>query len=98
VRALLRHRRWFPSAFVEREYLPAGNPQTTFHYGSVRAGARLAIDLAPHLWQTNDVYLTVYNRASFPVLSKRLTGPGQEMPRVDVDGTYLVRVHARTDP
>jgi hypothetical protein len=97
VRALLRHRRWFPSAFVEREYLPAGNPQTTFQYGSVRAGTRLAIDLDPRLWRTSDVYLTVYNRASFPVLSERLTGPGQEMPRVDVDGTYLVRVHARTE-
>ena len=81
---------------MEGEYLPAGNPQTTFRYGSVRTGTRLAIDLDPRLWQTSDVYLTVYNRASFPVLSEQLTGPGHETAAVQADGTYLVRVHART--
>lgn len=93
---LLRYRRWFPRSFVEREYLPAGNPQTTFYYGFVQAGTRLIFELDPGLLQTHDVYFTLYNRASFPVLwyplleHKHITTPSP------ISGSYLLRVHRKT--
>lgn len=92
---LLRYRRWFPAAFADREYLPAGNPQTTFHYGFVQAGTRLAIELADGLLDTHDVYFTAYNRASFPVLWYPLTASSHRTQPVPATGTYLIRVHAR---
>jgi hypothetical protein len=45
---------------------------------------------------THDVYLTVYNRTSFPVLWCPVTQPQHTTAAVPVDGTYLLRVHART--
>ena len=33
---LLRWRKWLPESFVEREFLPVGNPDTLFYYGILR--------------------------------------------------------------
>lgn len=93
---LLRHRRWFPRSFVEREYLPAGNPQTTFHYGFLRAGTSLLIEVDAGLLDTHDVYFTAYNRASFPVLWYQLTESRHTTPAALATGSYLIRVHAKT--
>lgn len=93
---LLRYRRWFPRSFVEREYLPAGNPQTTFYYGFLEAGTRLTFELEPHLLSTHDVYLTVYNRASFPVLWYPLLESRHTTQPIQVSGSYLVRIHRKT--
>jgi hypothetical protein len=92
---LLRHRRWFPRAFVAREYLPAGNPQTTFYYGFLSAGTRLDVELDDDLLQTHDAYFTAYNRASFPILWYPLIENRHITPRSPVNGSYLIRLHAR---
>jgi Family of unknown function (DUF6208) len=92
---LLRYRRWFPRSFVEREYLPAGNPQMTFHYGFLRAGTRLVIEMDAGLLRTHDVYFTAYNRASFPVFWYPLTETRHSTARIPAAGTYLIRVHAK---
>lgn len=96
VRVLLRYRRWLPRSFVEREYLPAGNPQTTFSYGLLEAGTRLTIRTHNGLHDTHDAYFTGYNRASLPVLWYPLTEPEHVIPHVPVNGSYLIRVHPRT--
>lgn len=93
---LLRHRRWFPRSFAEREYLPAGNPQTTFYYGFLQAGTSLLIELDAGLLLTHDVYFTAYNRASFPVLWYPLTESRHTTPAALATGSYLIRVHAKT--
>jgi hypothetical protein len=93
---LLRHRRWFPRSFVEREYLPAGNPQTTFHYGFLQAGTSLVVELDAGLLRTHDVYFTAYNRASFPVLWYPLTESRHTTPAIPAAGSYLIRVHPKT--
>ncbi len=92
---LLRYRRWFPRSFVEREYLPAGNPRTAFRYGFVPAGSQMDIELDPALLQTSDVYFTAYNRASFPVAWYPLTETAHRTRVFAEDGTYLIRIHAR---
>lgn len=93
---LLRYRDRFPRSFVEGEYLPAGNPQTTFHYGFLPAAARLDIELCDHLLGSHDAYLTVYNRASFPLLWYSLVDNHHLTPPTTTDGSYLIRLHART--
>jgi Family of unknown function (DUF6208) len=93
---LLRYRRWFPRAFVEREYLPAGNPQTTFYYGFLEAGMKLSFELDPGLLGTHDVYFTAYNRASFPTLWYQLLETRHSTAPSLVRGSYLIRVHRKT--
>jgi hypothetical protein len=96
IRTLLRYRRWLPRSFVEREYLPAGNPQTTFSYGLLEAGTRLTIRMHNGLRDTHDAYFTGYNRASLPVLWYPLTEREHVIAHVPVNGSYLIRVHPRT--
>lgn len=91
---LLRHRRWFPASFVAREYLPAGNPETTFSYGYLAAGTSLDIDL-DGLLPTHDAYFTAYNRASLPVASYPLTENRHITAPSTVTGSYLIRLHAK---
>src|SRR5271157_580741 len=56
---LLRYRRFFPSAFVEREFLPMANPETHFYFGALQAGERLSMQLDRSLLTSYDVYLTI---------------------------------------
>ena len=65
---LLRYAAYLPQKWVEREYLPVGNPGTHFLYGHVYKGDRISVEMDPELLGTHDVYLTVYSRASFPLM------------------------------
>jgi len=95
VGTLLRYRALLPRALVEREYLPVGNPETTFYYGFLSSGQALAVELDASLLKTHHVYFTLYNRASFPIMWYALTEPEHiTLPRA-CDGTYLIRVHQR---
>ncbi len=91
---LLRHRRWFPASFVAREYLPAGNPRTTFSYGYLAEGTSLDIDL-DGLLPSHDAYFTAYDRASLPVMSYPLTENWHSTPPSTATGSYLIRLHAK---
>lgn len=92
---LLRYRKGLPKRFVEQEYLPAGNPQTTFYYGFLKAGEAMAFEIDPGLLQSHDVYVTTYNRASFPLFWYRLQDSWHITPPMPDNGTYLVRVHQK---
>lgn len=93
----LRWKKWLPRRFVERVFLPVGNPGTNFYSGILRKGERLRIEGMEALSGAVDIYLTLYNRGSFPVLWEQLqetchlTGamPGPRM--------YLVRVHPHSE-
>lgn len=93
---LLRYRRRFPPSFVAREYLPAGNPQTTFRYGFMPAGTGLDVDLDAAVLRTHDIYCTTYDRASFPTTWAQLTETHNRTPHTSVDGSYLIRIHAKS--
>lgn len=92
---LLRYRALLPRSLVEREYLPVGNPETTFYYGFLSSGEALAVDLDARLLKTHDVYFTLYNRASFPTQWYALTESQHISAPSVCDGTYLIRVHRR---
>lgn len=93
VATLLRCGRWLPQTFIEREFLPVGNPQTKFFYGFLQAGESLSINLEPELLQTHNLYFTLYSRASFPISWYRLQGQEHKMIPCRTDGMYLIRVH-----
>jgi hypothetical protein len=88
----LEYRAWLPRSFVEREFLPAGNPQTRFRFGSVREGQSIAFSLAPALLATHDVFFTLYNRHSFPVAWYPISAEQHTTRRCARDGFYLVRM------
>ena len=92
---LLRYRTLLPRSLVEREYLPVGNPETTFYYGFLSSREALALDLDARLLKTHDVYFTLYNLASFPVQWYALTKRQHITSPSACDGTYLIRVHRR---
>jgi hypothetical protein len=95
VATLLRYRKWLPQSFIEREYLPVGNPQTKFYYGFLHAGESLVITLEPELLQTHNLYFTLYNRASFPISWYPLQEQKHKTIPFQADGTYLIRVHSK---
>jgi hypothetical protein len=93
---VLDYRAWLPPAFVQREFLPVGNPQTQFRYGAVRRGQSIRVQLAPALLASHDVFFTTYNRCSFPVTWCTLTTELHVTGPLATTGFYLVRMHRRT--
>lgn len=95
VLTLLRHASRFAPETVEREYLPVGNPGTTYRYGLLEPGASLRITVAPSLLDRALVMLTRYDAASFPIWFDDL-GAGQTvLPPRDGAGHWLLRLHPR---
>jgi Family of unknown function (DUF6208) len=92
---LLRYSRSLPARFVEREYLPVGNPGTRFQFGVVRRGERVRVEVEPHMLATHDVYLTVYSRSSLPVAWGPVTTPDHLGEPCARHGHFLVRIHRR---
>lgn len=93
VHPMLMLRRYLPAAMVRAEFLPVGNPATRYVFGPCHSGQRLEVRCAVGALATHYIYLTVYDRASLPVLwGVRLSAmPFSFVP--PHDGFYLVRLH-----
>jgi len=95
---MLRLRRYLPKSFVRREYLPVGNPETAFLYGHVRRGQCVEITSSDGIPKGHRLYLTLYNRSSFPVTWSEVRSlPHRTLP-AEVSGSYLLRLHALRSP
>jgi hypothetical protein len=92
---MLRFRRGLPEAFVRREFLPVGDPATVFRFGHLWAGERVAIETAPELLAAYRLYLTLYDRSSFPVASLIVDRSPWQAPAAAQDGYYLLRLRRR---
>jgi hypothetical protein len=91
---MLRLRQCLPASFVRREFLPVGNPETAFYYGDLRRGQCLEITSSRGIPAGHRLYLTIYNRSSFPVSwSEVCSLPYRTLP-VETNGSYLCRLHA----
>ena len=88
----IRWQRILPAAWIKRELLPVGNPDTDFLYGIVEPGQALAFRCDPQLWQSHRVYVTAYNLASFPMLGFEVKEPVFTGPTFTQRGFYVVRV------
>lgn len=89
---LLRFRSFFSPPFVRREFLPVGDPDTTFRYGIIKKGHRLTVSLSPSLFSGYRVFLTAYNRASLPFLSVEVKNELWLSECLPFDGFYLFRI------
>jgi len=95
---MLRLRRHLPESFVRREYLPVGNPATAFLYGYLRRGQCVEITSSHGIPEAHRLYLTLYNRSSFPVMWSEVQSLPYRTQPVDTAGSYLLRLHAMRSP
>jgi hypothetical protein len=91
---MLRLRQYLPASFVRREYLPVGNPETAFSYGYLPRGQCLAITSSLGIPEGHRLYLTIYNRSSFPVLWCEVPSLPYDTQPAEAAGSYLLRLHA----
>lgn len=80
--------------FLEREYLPVGNPETTYKFGYFQTNQALAFQ-----FNTSEkdylAYMTCYNTSSFPIFTEKIelsSDSEYHIPEFDCDGTYLIRL------
>jgi len=92
---LLRYRRWLPAQFVRDVFLPVPNPETQFHYGALRVGERLQVDLASGLLETHEVFFSLYNRFCFPLDWYPLRTESHVTQPCDRNCVFIIRVHPR---
>jgi hypothetical protein len=95
---ILRLRRYLPESFVRREYLPVGNPETVFLYGDLRRGQCIEITSIHGIPEGHRLYLTIYNRSSFPVIWSEVRSLPYRTQHAEVPGSYLLRLHAMRSP
>jgi hypothetical protein len=93
VYAMLRCRRFLPEEFVRRNFLPVGNPETTFLYGAIDRGMVLKIECPGGIQGGHRLYLTSYNYASFPVSWTEISGSRHVTAPMPVTGYFLLRIH-----
>ncbi|NEP76565.1 DUF6208 family protein [Okeania sp. SIO2G5] len=94
VYTILRLRQWLPAGWVRREFLPVGAPETRFEYGAIAHQQSLNISLHPTLIGQYNIYLTRYNRASFPLDWMQLREATYDQPMQE-DGFYLLRIRPK---
>jgi hypothetical protein len=92
---LLRLKAWLPRSLVASLFLPVGNPGTVFLYGALRRGERLVVEASEETLRQADVYLTFYDRASFPVAWEAVSRTRHETVPVPAPRTYLLRTQPR---
>ncbi len=92
---ILQLRSWLPEAFVKREFLPVGNPDTAFFYDYVDAQASLSLSLHPTALQNYDIYFTLYSRSSLPLFYAKLEQEITLVPPSPHQGYYLIRTRPR---
>lgn len=94
VYTMLQLRNWLPAAWIRHEFLPVGAPETRFEYGAIAHDQSLYIALHPTLLEQYNIYLTRYNRASFPLDWAQLQEPTYDKS-IPADGFYLLRIRPK---
>jgi len=89
---LLKYHDRFPTGLVRKEFLPAGNPETTFLYGYIAKGGLIKISCEQEIFKNSLVFLTVYNEASFPQAWAQVTEENFSYGEIYDPGAYLVRI------
>lgn len=94
---LLVCQKWLPQAWIKKEYLPVGDPNNEFLYGVIYKNYSLTLKLKELLLKHYDVYLTIYNRSSLPVIWCQIEQEKYTISRSEQDGFYLVRLRSKSN-
>jgi len=89
---ILRLRKWLPESFIRKEYLPVGAADTNFFYGHIRKEESLQLELDEKIFNDYEVFLSLYNRASFPVKWYQIKEEKYKTEPSENNGFYLLRV------
>ena len=92
---LLQFEDWLPQSFVKQEFLPVGDRDNQFQYGYIKKGECLQIQCPQKLLQEADIYLTLYNRSSFPTIWHQIKELKESTKPSQVDGFYLLRIRQK---
>ena len=81
------------SSFVRSIYLPVGNVETQWLYGPVHAGFAMQVQCSNELLCEHLIFVTVYNRASLPILSSiSIRATDQTLASCSEDGFFAIRL------
>ncbi len=94
---LLICQKWLPQEWVRKEYLPVGDTNNEFFYGVVYKNYSFCVEIKIILLDNYDIYLTVYNRSSLPVILCQIQEEKYIIPVLEQDGFYLVRIRRKLD-
>lgn len=94
---LLICQKWLPQEWVRKEYLPVGDTNNEFFYGVVYKNYSFCVEIKIILLDNYDIYLTVYNRSSLPVIWCQIQEEKYIIPVLEQDGFYLVRIRRKLD-
>lgn len=93
---ILKQRDRLPEAWVKREFLPVGDRDNYFGYGYCEKGNVLNFQFDPQLQQHYKIYLTLYNRSSFPTFWTTIATETYQTKPISQDGFYLLRFRAQS--
>ncbi|NEO56676.1 MAG: hypothetical protein F6K54_28535 [Okeania sp. SIO3B5] len=86
-----------PQEWVRKEYLPVGDPNNEFIYGFIYKNYSLSLKLNSLLLANYDVYLTIYNRSSLPIIYSQINSEKYTSPVIETDGFYLLRLRSKSN-
>ncbi|MGK7921459.1 MAG: DUF6208 family protein [Trichodesmium sp.] len=89
---LLLCQKWLPQEWVRKEYLPVGDPNNEFFYGFIYKDYSLSLKLNSLLLANYDVYLTIYNRSSLPIIYSQINTEKYTTSTMATDSFYLLRL------
>ena len=91
--AFLKTRHWLNADWVNKTYLPVGNPETQFTYGTVKKGQKIRVSSIeyPH----KRTYISVYNKASLPIYWSELAEQ-QLTPPIAISGNVCDKANIRS--
>lgn len=92
---LLRLRKWLPEFFIKQEFLPVGATDTEFVYNYLLEGQALQIIVDLELVNNYDIYLTIYDRSSFPSSWCQITEEKYLTKPIEKNGYYLIRMRPK---
>lgn len=92
---ILKFKKWLPKSFVRKEYLPVGAPDTYFFYDYLERGQSLEIETSLPILNSQDIYFTLYDRSSLPVIWCKLEQQILTFQPVKNNGYYLLRLRAK---
>ena len=94
---ILKLRDYLPESFVRREYLPMGAPATHFAYNYLDPQQSLKIDVKPQVNEQFDIYFTLYDRSSFPLIWCIITDSEYVLPPQQRKGYFLLRIRPKPE-
>lgn len=93
---LLQWRQFLPQSLINSEFLPVGSPDTEFFYGALSQGEILQLEINSSVLRDYEIYVTLYNRASFPLNWWQQREEIYKTAPMVSNGFYLLRVRNKS--